>query len=83
MKFDGLPRKTIELLFCATSSFVHRFVAICKKWSYGPETPKNLDKVCFDLCDLELWRLTMTLHGHHICQGNISRKFQDDTMRGT
>ena len=29
LKFDGWPRKTKGPLFCATASFVHRFVAIC------------------------------------------------------
>ena len=29
LKFDGRPRKLIGHLFCATSSFVHNFVAIC------------------------------------------------------
>ena len=28
LKFDGWPWKTIAHLFCATSSFVHHFMAI-------------------------------------------------------
>ena len=34
-------------------------------WSYDPETAK----LGFDLCDLDLWPLTLTvLHGYHFCQ---------------
>ena len=41
----------------ASSGSVHHFVAL----SYGPQkhTP-NLGKICFDLCDLNLWHLTLT-----------------------
>ena len=49
-------------------------------WSYGPE----MAKLGVDLCDLDLWPLTLTL-----CMditsviGNNSWKFHDDTMMGT
>ena len=49
-------------------------------WSYSPETAK-LDH---DLCDLDLWPMTLTF-----CMditsviGNNSWKFRDDTMMGT
>ena len=49
-------------------------------WSYSPETVK----LGCDLCDLDLWPLTMTF-----CMditsvvGNNSWKFRDDTMMGT
>ena len=49
-------------------------------WSYGPETAK----LGFDLCDLDLWSLTLTF-----CMdittviGNNSSKFHDDAMMGT
>ena len=49
-------------------------------WSYGPETAK----LGFELCDLDLWPLTLTF-----CMditsviGNNSRKFHDDTVMGT
>ena len=49
-------------------------------WSYSPETVK----LGVDLCDLDLWPLTLTF-----CMdvtfviGNKSWKFQDDTMMGT
>ena len=51
-------------------------------WSYSPETAK----LGVDLCDLELWPLTLTLT---FCMditsddGNNSWKFHDDTMMGT
>ena len=49
-------------------------------WSYSPETVK----LGVDLCDLDLWPLTLTF-----CMdvtfviGNNSWKFHDDTMMGT
>ena len=49
-------------------------------WSYGPETAK----LAVDLCDLDLWPLTL-----NFCMdvtfviGNNSWKFHDDTMMGT
>ena len=49
-------------------------------WSYGPE----MAKLVFDLCDLDLWPLTLT-----ICMdltrvnGNDSWKFYDDKMMVT
>ena len=49
-------------------------------WSYSPETVK----LGCDLCDLDLWPLTLTF-----CMdvtsvtGNNSWKFHDDTMMGT
>ena len=51
-----------------------------QKWSYSPETVK----LGRDLCDLDLWPLTLT-----ICMdvtyviGKNSQKFHDDTMMGT
>ena len=49
-------------------------------WSYSPETAK----VGFDLCDLDLWPLTLTFC-IDITFGisNNSWKFHDDTLRGT
>ena len=50
------------------------------KWSYSPETAK----LGYDLCDLDLWPMTLTF-----CMditsvlGNKSWKFRDDTMTGT
>ena len=49
-------------------------------WSYSPETAK----LGVDLCDLDLWPLTLTfcmvITSDH---GNNSWKFHDDTMMGT
>ena len=48
--------------------------------SYSPET----DKLGFDLCDLDLWPLTLTFSmDNNFVNGNNSWKFQDDTMTGT
>ena len=49
-------------------------------WCYGPETVK----MGFDLCDLDLWPLTVTFCMDIIfVNGEHSWKFQDDMMRGT
>ena len=78
LKFDGWPWKTIGHLFYGASSCVHDFIAIC-------EFKLELEsKLGVDLCDLDLWPLTLT-----ICMditfdhGNNSWKFHDDTMMGT
>ena len=48
--------------------------------SYSPKTVK----LGFDLCDLELWPLTLTFcMDITLVIGNNSRKFHDDTMMGT
>ena len=49
-------------------------------WSYGFETAR----LCFDLCDLDLWPLTLTFCTDITpVNGNNSWKFHDDTMTGT
>ena len=69
LKFGGWPWKTIGLCYSVNSN-----------WSYSPETAK----LGFDLCDLDLWPLTLTF-----CMdissviGNHSWKFHDDTMMET
>ena len=117
--------KTIGLLFYATSSFVHHFVAIGElelqpetpnlgqnrrfveprdfeiwrmtlknnrptsilciisssyvnsNWSYSPETAK----LGYDLCDLDLWLMTLTFcMGITSVIGNNSWNFRDDTI---
>ena len=66
--------KQHQALCIISSSYVN---STC---SYGPETAK----MGFDLCDLDLWPLTLTF-----CMditsliGNNSWKFHDDTMMGT
>ena len=61
---------------------MHHFIIICefKPESYSPETIK----LGFDLCDLDLWPLTLTFcMDITLVIGNNSRKFHDDTMMGT
>ena len=49
-------------------------------WSYRPETVK----LGVDLCDLDLWPLTLTFCMNiTLVIGNNSWKFHDDTMMGT
>ena len=66
--------KQHQALCIISSSYVN------SNWSYSPETVK----LGFDLCDLDLWPLTLIF-----CMdltfviGNNSRKFHDDTMMGT
>ena len=49
------------------------------KWSYCPETAK----LGFDLCDLDLWSLTLAFCMDIIFViGNDSLNFHDDTMTG-
>ena len=44
----------------------------------------NWGKICFDFCELDLWRLILTFRMDiKSANGNNSWKFQDDTMRGT
>ena len=42
-------------------------VAAIKSLSFARKHP-NLDKICFDLCDLDLWHLTSDLLHVHFCQ---------------
>ena len=76
--------KTIGQPFYATSSFLHQFVAICKFQS-GSAVRKcsNWSKICFDLCDLEHWPLTLIFcKDITFVNGNKSWKFHDDAVSG-
>ena len=54
--------------------------SVNSKWSYSPE----MAKLDFDLCDPDLWSLTLTFcMGITSVIGNHSCKFHDDTMIGT
>ena len=70
----GTSPKQHQALRIISSSYVN------SNWSYSPETAK----LGYDLCDLDLWPMTLTL-----CMditsviGNNSWKFRDDTMTGT
>ena len=81
LKFDRWPWKTVEHISYATSGLVYHFVTTCEfKPSYGPETAK----LGFDLCDLDLWSLTLTFcMDITFANSNHSWKFHDNTMRGT
>ena len=62
---------------------MHHFIIICEfklELSYSPETVK----FGYDLCDFDLWPLTLTFcMDITLVIGNISWKFQDDAMMGT
>ena len=61
--------------FCIISS-----TYVNSNWSYSPE----MAKLGFDLCDLQLWLLTLTFcMDITFVNGNNSWKIHDDTMTGT
>ena len=79
LKCDGWPRKLIghlsqhQALCIISSSYVN------SSWSYVPETAT----LGFDLCDLDLWPLTLIFCMDIIFViGNNSWKFHDDAMVG-
>ena len=64
LQFDVWPRKTIGHLFCATSSFVHHFVAIgdfkFELQSGNAQFGSNNQILQFlEPCDLQIWRMTL------------------------
>ena len=64
----------LQALYIISSSYVN------SNWSYSPETVM----LGCDLCDLDLWSLTMTFcMDLTMVIGNNSWKFHDDTMMGT
>ena len=84
LKFDGWPWKTIGHPIYDTSSFVHHF----SHWSIQTEVTvrkrPNWGKICFDLCDLDLWLLTLTVcMDITFINGNNSWKFHDDLISMT
>ena len=85
LKFDRWPRRTIGYLFYATASFVHHIVAICGfKLELQSGNTKNWGKICFDLCDLDIWLLILTsCRDITFVNGKNCMKFHDDTMTGT
>ena len=81
LKFDGWPWKKL-----GTSPKQHQAVCIISSqyvnsnWSYGPETAKR----GHDLCDLDLWPLTVTFcMDVTFVTGTNAWKFHDDTIMGT
>ena len=70
-KQQGTSSMLLEALCIISSSYVNL------NWSYSPET----DKLGYDLCDLDLWPLILTLCMEvTFVTGNHSWKFHDDTM---
>ena len=70
----GTSSKQHQALCIISSPYVN------SNWSYGPETAKW----GHDLCDLDIWPLTLTFCMVIVSvNGNNSWKFQDDTMTGT
>ena len=73
-KKQGTSPKHHQAICIISSSYVNSY------WSYSPET----DKLGVDLCDLDLWPLTLTFCMDVIFViGNNSWKFHDNTMLGT
>ena len=81
LKFDGWPWKTIGHLSYATSSYMYHFIIICE---FKLELQSGNENLGRDLCDLDLWPLTMTFcMDLTLVQCDNSWKFHDDTMMGT
>ena len=73
-KQSGTSSKQHQALCIIPSSYVN------SNWSYSPETAK----LGPDLCDLDLWPLTLTFCMNITSViGNNSWKFRDDTIMGT
>ena len=74
LKDNRAPLLTHQALCIISSPYVN------SNWSYGRETAKWGQ----DLCDLDLWPLTLTFcMDITSVNGSNSWKFQDDTMTGT
>ena len=73
-KQQGTSPKQHQAICIISPSYVN------SNWSYSPETVK----LGCDLCDLDLWPLTLTFSMDVTSvTGNNSWKFSDDTMMGT
>ena len=69
-------------LLCYCKLCIILYPPVNSKWSYGPEN-LNWGKIYFDLCNLDLWPLTLTFcMDVTFINGNNSWKFHDDTMIG-
>ena len=81
LKFYEWPWKTIVHLFYAHSSFMDHLLAVDE---FQFELTYGKDKLGFDLCDLDLWPLTLTFcMDINFVKGNNPWKFHDDMMTGT
>ena len=67
-------------LYKYSTSITNQPTNVNSNWSYSPETAK----LGCDLCDLDLWPLTLTFcMDVTLVRGDNSWKFHDDTMMGT
>ena len=93
LKSDRSPSNTIGHLFYATLNFVpHHFIAIGEfklelesgNAQIGAKFILTSVTFTFDLCDLDLWPLTLTFCVDiFLVNGNYSWKYHDDMMTGT
>ena len=64
----GLFKLELE---CGNAKFRSKSAIFCPVWPWNltddPEKHLFYAKLGVDLCDLDLWPLTLTLHGHHFC----------------
>ena len=73
-KQQGTSSKQHQAICIISSSYLN------SNWSYSPETAK----LGCDLCDLDLWPLTLTFcMDLTLVIGNTSWKFHDEPMMGT
>ena len=73
-KLYGTSLKQHQAIYIISSSYVN------SNWSYSPETAK----LAVDLCDLDLWPLTLIFcMDVTLVRGDTSWKFHDDSMIGT
>ena len=61
LKFDRWHWKTVGHLFCATSSIVHHFIAICefKLELQSGNAQFGSKSTSFEPCNLEIWQMTL------------------------
>ena len=82
--FDRWPWKTVGHLFCATLSYVHHFIAICKFKLELQFRNAQIGATFVLTSDFDLWPLTLAFcMDITFVNGNNSWKFRDDTMRVT
>ena len=76
LKFDGWPRKQQDNSFILFQALcIISYPSVNSKWSYSPETPDlGQNRVFFEPCDLEIWRMTLSHWGRvtHICVDKLT-----------
>ena len=89
LEFDGWPWKTIGHRFHAISSFANHTISIAEfKLEFQSGSAHIFSTcvffICFDLCDLDLWFLTLTFcMDINFVNGNNSWIFHYYKMSGT